>query len=198
MFKIEIFTLDYLKGFLKRNKRLLIISFIIIIASLILAAVVGRILFGVETITSANKITTTNFSGFIDLFVHNLKSDTIVLLSGFVLSIFSVILSIFNCLVAGMFLGINHYAFVVGILPHGIFEYAASVFALTGAFIITKLEIASFKAWLSKDYTVKEVLNNNKNAIKDIILMIIFIIILLLIAALIENYITPILLNMAF
>lgn len=195
---MEIFTLDYLKGFFKRNKKLLIISFIIVIASLILIAICGRMLFGAETVNSVNKSTASNFSGFIDLFIHNLKSDAIVLLGGFVLSIFSLMLTIFNCFVAGMFLGMSPSAFAVGILPHGIFEYAASVFSLTGAFIITKLEIASFKALLSKDHTVKEVLNDNKNAIKDIILIIVFIIILLLIAGLIENYITPMLLNMAF
>ena len=195
---MEIFTLDYLKGFFKRNKKLLITSFIIIIASFIIIAVCGRILFGAEPVNSINKSTVNNFSGFIDLFVTNFKSDVVVLLGGFVLSIWSLIQSIFNCLVAGMFLGMDPSIFVVGILPHGIFEYAASVFSLTGAFIITKLEIASVKAWLSKDHTVKEVLNDNKNAIKDIILIIVFIIILLLIAAFIENYITPMLLNMVF
>ena len=195
---MEIFTLDYLKGFFKRNKKLLIISFIIVIASLIIIAVCGRMLFGADAVTGVNKSTTANFSGFIDLFINNFKSDAIVLLGGFVLSIFSLILTIFNCFVVGMLFGMDPYAAAVGILPHGIFEYAASVFALTGAFIITKLEIASFKAWLSKDHTVKEVLNDNKNVIKDIILIIVFIIILLLIAALIENYITPMLLDMVF
>ena len=195
---MEIFTLDYLKGFFKRNKKLLITSFIIIIASLIIIAICGRMLFGAEAVNSINKGTVNNFSGFIDLFFTNFKSDVVVLLGGFVLSIWSLIQSIFNCLVAGMFLGMDPSIFVVGILPHGIFEYAASVFSLTGAFIITKLEIASVKAWLSKDQTVKEVLKDNKFAIKDIILIIVFIIILLLIAAFIENYITPMLLNMAF
>ena len=198
MFKIEIFTLDYLKGFFKRNKKLLIISLIIIIASLVLFAIGARMLFGAEATTSINKSTTTNFLGFIDLFVHNFRSDAIVLLGGFLLSILSLILTIYNCFIAGAFLGVMPRAFAVGILPHGIFEYAASVFSLVGAFIITKLEIVSFKAWLSKDHTVKEVLNDNKNAIKDIILIIVLIIILLLIAAFIENYITPMLLNMAF
>ncbi len=195
---MEIFTLDYLKGFFKRNKKLLIISFIIVIASLIIIAVCGRMLFGGEAVAGVNKSAAANFSGFIDLFINNFRSDAIVLLGGFVLSIFSLILTIFNCFVVGMLFGMDPYAAAVGILPHGIFEYAASIFALTGAFIITKLEIASFKALLSKDHTVKEVLNDNKNVIKDIILIIVFIIILLLIAALIENYITPMLLDMVF
>lgn len=71
-------------------------------------------------------------------------------------------------------------------------------FALTGAFIITKLEINIIKSILSKNYNIKEIWHENELLVKDILLIICITFVLLIIAAIIEGHITPIIFNIFF
>ncbi len=71
--------------------------------------------------------------------------------------------------------------FSVTILPHGIIEYAASIFSLACAFKITKLEVEMIK---TKSFT--NVLSEHRRELKDILIMIVVVVVLLAIAAVIE------------
>ena len=84
--------------------------------------------------------------------------------------------------------------FIVGILPHGIFELPATILSLVGAFIITKLEINLLNALFKKH--LKEEINKSDKLVKDIVLTFIIILVLLIIAAIIEAGVTPMLLSM--
>ena len=201
---MNIFTLSYLKEFFERNKTLLLISLGIFIASLIVGAIYGYFMVGGKTgllstiISSApNKAVNPNCDP-VELFIHNFTADILIILGGLVLSIFSVFSAILNGFSIGTSLGMDVPFFVVGIIPHGIVEYAATIFSLAGAFILTKLEIIVFKAFINKNQSVKEVLKDNKVKITDIILIIIIDIVLLAIAAIIEGFITGRLLLAAF
>ena len=67
-----------------------------------------------------------------------------------------------------------------------------SVFALTGAFLITKLEISAIKK-----RSVKEAFLDSY-VLKDIIFTLILMVIFLLVAAIIEAYATPMITLIAF
>ena len=67
------------------------------------------------------------------------------------------------------------------ILPHGIIEYAALIFSLACAFKITKLEVEMIK---TKSF--KNVLNEHRRELKDILIMIVVVVVLLAVAAVIE------------
>ena len=122
----------------------------------------------------------------IGLFAHNLFADLLIILFGFLFSVFSVLIVIFNALIIGVPFGADTYFALVSIVPHFIFEYVGgSVFALTGAFLITKLEIN-----IIKKRSVKEVISDSY-ILKDILFSLILVVISLLIAAVIEAYLTP-------
>ncbi len=84
----------------------------------------------------------------------------------------------------------------MGIIPHGIFEIPSSVFALSGALMITSFELKIIKGVLSSKTTVKEEIENSIYLIKDAIISVGIVFLLLIIAAFIETFITPILLLM--
>ena len=129
----------------------------------------------------------------VGLFTHNLFVDLMVFIGGILFSIISLILVIFNAVAIGAPFGSDLYFAMVSVFPHFIFEYVGgSVFALTGAFLITKLEISAIKK-----RSVKEAFSDSY-ILKDIIFTLILMVIFLLIAAIIEAYATPMITIMAF
>ena len=96
-----------------------------------------------------------------------------------------------NAFMIGMPFGQDFLFAFFSIVPHGIFEYTASLFALVGAFLFTIIEIDIIKSFRDKDNSVSDVIAEDKIKFKDILLSAIFMTILLLIAALIEGNITP-------
>ena len=131
---------------------------------------------------------------FTMIFLNNIRVNFIIVLFGLILSIISVLITIFNGLILGfMYTVVSPIVFVVGIFPHGVFELSAFIISLACAFLVTKLEINIIKS-VSK-FKVKEEIKNSEIMIKDILLSIIMIFVLLLIAAIVESTITPLLLG---
>ena len=182
------------EGFLKRNKKFLIISLVIFIVPAILAATftfqgmgshygeISRNMFYLSQNGSPSPIAGVN--GF-EIFLHNLSVDIMVVLWGFLFSIGSVILVAYNGALIGYPFGTDLLFASVTILPHSIIEYPASIFVLAAAFNITKLEIEMIKT-----RSFRPVLEENKVVLKDILFLVIISVIFLAVAAFIEGNLT--------
>ncbi|WP_292474593.1 stage II sporulation protein M [Methanosphaera sp.] len=157
---------------------------------------------GTDVITE-NNVDITNlfedysFEGFITLFLYNFSIDFGCILGGLVFSLPSLIITFVNASQIGViFSELNFIIILLGIIPHGIFEIPSSVFALSGALMITSFELKIIKGVLSSKTTVKEEIENSIYLIKDAIISVGIVFLLLIIAAFIETFITPILLLM--
>lgn len=157
---------------------------------------------GTDVITENNDSITNlfedySFEGFINLFLYNFSIDFGCILGGLVFSIPSLIITFVNASQIGViFSEVNFIIILLGIIPHGIFEIPSSVFALSGALMITSFELKIIKGVLSSKTTVKEEIENSIYLIKDAIISVGIVFLLLIIAAFIETFITPILLLM--
>lgn len=157
---------------------------------------------GTDVITENNDSITNlfedySFEGFINLFLYNFSIDFGCILGGLVFSIPSLIITFVNASQIGViFSEVNFIIILLGIIPHGIFEIPSSVFALSGALMITSFELKIIKGILSSKTTVKEEIENSIYLIKDAIISVGIVFLLLIIAAFIETFITPILLLM--
>ena len=183
------------KEFLNRNKKLLLIAFIIVFGSLIVGSIVGYIeagdsygemsemnAFGHEHNIKTNMSITENTPSASEYFVHNFMIDIITILGGILFSIFSVWNVLSSSFIAGHYIGQDFVFGLVSTLPHGIIEYMATVFALTIAFIITRREINIIKT---------RSFDGIKTDLKDIVILLVLDIIFLAIAAFIEAHVTP-------
>ena len=191
---IEIFTKAYIKGYFSRNKKVILIALAIFLVFFVIGIIVGNIQagdnYGLITKEMSKSNVAIPFSevsgGAMGLFIHNLSVDLMIFIGGFLFSIISVLLIIFNAVTIGIPFGSDFYFATLSIIPHFIFEYlGGSVFTLTGAFLITKLEIdiikkRSFREAVSDSYILK-----------DILFSLILTVIFLFIAAVIEAYVTP-------
>ena len=196
----EIFTKAYLKEYIFRNRNLFLISLIIFVVSAIVGVFISDLIreFMIEIFNQLIGNLPPNScvaDEAIFLFTNNIRANILILLGGFVFSIFSIFSIILNGIVLGFtYTLVNPLQFFVGIAPHGIFELTATIMSLMGAFIITKLEINLIDALFKHEF--REELHNSSLLIKDIILTFIITSILLVVAAIIEAGITPILLSM--
>lgn len=184
-------------GFFNRNRKLLLIALAIFLISAVAGAVIANINAGDNINIISNQLnqmdknnisensTSSGMSSF-DLFTHNFLADMVVVIGGVLFSIISVLIGVFNGFIIGRPFGFDFPFASVSILPHGIIEYTALVFALGAAFQITKLEIA-----IIKNRNFKDTLKDNKMVLNDILTMIIIMIVLLVIAAIIEAHLTP-------
>lgn len=183
------------KGLFKRNKKFLLIGLAIFLVSFIAGALITNANIGdnygliSETIYNhsqdgENAVTLPDFTP-LDFFVHNLFADLIVVFGGFLFSIISVLCVIFNGFSIGCPFGGDFLFAFASIVPHSIFEYPASIFALAVAFNITSLEIK-----MIKNRSIRQVLEENRIVLKDIFALFIIMLVLLLIAAIIEGNIT--------
>lgn len=196
---MEIFSMEYVKGYFIRNKILLFISLSIFIF-LFLSGVLVSFIFnwGHHGFISAgifmgkvnmplNKL----FVDTLELFAHNFTIDLATLLLGLLFSIFSIISVGFNAFLIGMPFGQDFLFAFFSIVPHGIFEYTASIFSLVGAFLITIVEVEIIKSFWDKNKSIRDVISENNDKLKDILLSALFMTVLLIIAAIIEGEITP-------
>ena len=183
------------KEFLNRNKKLLLIAFIIVFGSLIVGSIVGyfeagdnygemseMIAFGHEHNIKTNMSISENATSASEYFVHNFMVDIITMIGGILFSIFSVWNVLSSSFIAGHYIGQDFVFGLVSTLPHGIIEYMATVFALTIAFIITRREINIIKT---------RSFDGIKTDLKDIVILLVWDIIFLAIAAFIEAHVTP-------
>lgn len=204
---MDIFTKTNLKGFFKRNKYYFIIALIIFFVALIAGAIYAYNLVGCETgmltqaaieASSHGNLSNSLSITWYELFIFNFSSDLIVLVGGFAVSIASIFYVALNGFSIGTMFGIDPLFAAVTVIPHGIFEFSSSIFALVGAFIITKFEIDVIRALVSKEKSVKDLVNNSGYVLKDLVLVLIFMFVLLLIAAIVESYGTNIVFNLVF
>ena len=181
--------------FLNRNKKLLLIAFIIVFGSLIVGSIVGyfeagdsygemseMIAFGHEHNIKTDMGISENATSASEYFVHNFMVDIITMIGGILFSIFSVWNVLSSSFIAGHYIGQDFVFGLVSTLPHGIIEYMATVFALTIAFIITRREINIIKT---------RSFDGIKTDLKDIVILLVLDIIFLAIAAFIEAHVTP-------
>lgn len=194
---LEIFTIRYLKEYVHRNLNLLLISLIVFLIATALGYICSDMILTLmpELALHSTSLIDAIFMSFLEIFPHNLSIDWLVIISGIFLSIISIIITLYNGMLIGYYLvATTPIEFLFGIVPHGIFEIPSSIVALTGAFLITILEIRIIKGLFDKNITIKQTLNNNRYVIKDIIATFYYVFILLLIAGIIESTITPLLL----
>ena len=136
-----------------------------------------------------------SFEGFVDLFQYNFSIDFGCIIGGLFLSIPSLIITFINaCQIGVLFSEVNFIIILFGVIPHGIFEIPSSVFAFSGALMLTSFELKIVKGILSSKTTVNEELNNSIYLVKDAIISSGIVFVLLTIAAFIETFITPVLL----
>lgn len=183
------------KGFLKRNKKFLLIALAIFLVSALAGAIISNASVGdnygliSEAIYNHSQTGEGSFSlpdfSSTDLFIHNFFADLIVLFGGFLFSIPSVLSVIYNGFSIGAPFGADFLFASTSIIPHSIFEYPASIFALAAAFNMTWLEIK-----MIKNRSIRTVIDDNRIVLQDIFTMIIIMVVLLLIAAIIEGNIT--------
>ncbi|MBQ6100454.1 MAG: stage II sporulation protein M [Methanobrevibacter sp.] len=180
-------------GFFKRNKKIILITVLIMLGSAVVGAGIGfingegkynQISDNLRTLQSNDGETVETSSLF--LFIHNLTADLIIIIGGILFSIISVISVIFNGVMIGTPFGVDLAFAASSILPHAIIEYLAGALALAAAFKITQLEIK-----IIKNRNLRDTLSENKVFIKDIAVIIIIMIVLLAVAAIIEGHITP-------
>lgn len=182
------------RDFLNRNRKLLLIAFIIVFGSLIAGSIAGyfeagdsygemseMIAFGHEHNLKTNISITENGPSTSEYFVHNLMIDIITIIGGILFSIFSIWNVLSSSFIAGHYIGQDFVFGLVSTLPHGIIEYLATVFALTIAFIITRREINIIKT---------RSFDGIKTDLKDIMVLLLLDMIFLAVAAFIEAHIT--------
>ncbi len=189
-------TMNFIdKEFFNRNKKLLLIAFIIVFGSLIVGSLIGYFEAGdsygqmSQMINYAHEhnipsplTSSEDTTSGLEYFIHNFFIDIMTMLGGFILSIFSVINVLQSSYLAGQFIGQDFIFGLVSTLPHGIIEYLGTVFALTIAFIITRAEIRIIKTRSFDELKID---------LKDILILLILDIIFLAVAGIIEAYVTP-------
>lgn len=183
-------------GFFKRNKKIIIISFVIFILFALAGMIVSNMVVGdqVGKISKAMMEMPKNGTGanldigmsFLDLFIHNFSVSVIIIAGGILFSIISFLVTVFNAFSIGAPFGSDPVFALVSILPHSIFEYSATTLSLAVAFLITKLEIK-----MIRQRSFMGTLRESETELKDILVLIIVIVVLLAVAAVIEAYITP-------
>lgn len=190
-------------GFFKRNKKIIIISFVIFILFALAGMIVSNMVVGdqVGKISKAMMEMPKNGTGAnldigmssLDLFIHNFSVSVIIIAGGILFSIISFLVTVFNAFSIGAPFGSDPVFALVSILPHSIFEYSATTLSLAVAFLITKLEIK-----MIRQRSFMGTLRESETELKDILVLIIVIVVLLAVAAVIEAYITPVIVKAYF
>ena len=190
-------------GFFKRNKKIIIISFVIFILFALAGMIVSNMVVGdqVGKISKAMMEMPKNGTGAnldigmssLDLFIHNFSVSVIIIAGGILFSIISFLVTVFNAFSIGAPFGSDPVFALVSILPHSIFEYSATTLSLAVAFLITKLEIK-----MIRQRSFMGTLRESETELKDIRVLIIVIVVLLAVAAVIEAYITPVIVKAYF
>ena len=193
----KIFNMNIIdREFFNRNKKLLLIAFIIVFGSMIVASAIGYFEAGdsygemskiIEFAHENNiqptdmNITSNDKSGLF-YFIHNFTIDIMTMIGGVLFSIPSLMSVWSSSQMAGHFIGKDFLFGLVATAPHGIIENLGSVFALTIAFIITRREILIIK---------NRSFDGMKTDLKDILILFLLDLIFIAVAGFIEAYVTP-------
>lgn len=192
----EIYNKENLREYFHRNKNYILFVTIIFAIAIAVGYVFSDVFYNyameairnvAKNISSDTSVLTTN------IFLNNLEIALLIILLGFLFSIFSLIILFFNGVVIGfMFTLVPAPLMLIYIVPHGIFEIPQLILSVVCALLVTRLEINLIKGVLQRDKTFRGELKNSSVIIKDIVLSITVIVILLIIAALVEGYVTPV------
>ena len=188
------------KGFFKRNKKIIIVAVVIMLLSAVAGCAISSIYAGDDLKgkvseglfeVSHNKTNDVKSGddvniNAIELFIHNITANLIVIVLGLFFSIFSVLITVFNGISIGSIFGVDWTFACVSVLPHAIIEYFAGAIALAAAFLVTKLEIKAIK-----NRSIRSTLAESKVELNDLLTFIIIVAVLLAVAAVIEGNITP-------
>ena len=112
------------------------------------------------------------------IFENNLISDILVIIAGFTFSLLSILLTVINGVNLGYVLATNNFQSSIICLSYAI-NSISWLFALVGAFLITKIEIRIISIIINRKFD--EIFSKIKVPLKDLILTIMFILICLLI-----------------
>lgn len=193
----DIYNKNNLKEYFYRNRYYILLAVIILAISIIIGYIY-RDMFKqimIELLKNMN-ISDTPSIAVGELFTNNLRVTLLIMLFGALFSIISTIILFINGIVIGFVSSLVPLPVMLAyVIPHGIFEIPATILAVVGAFLITKIEIDLIKGTLQKDKTFKGEIKNSSQLMKDVILTITIIVVLLVIAAIIEAFITPIIGN---
>ncbi|RAP54645.1 MAG: hypothetical protein BZ137_01175 [Methanosphaera sp. rholeuAM130] len=198
MKKLKSFYIEELTQYIDRNKKFYMISIFLFLFSM----AIGYSLVSADEIESINDESFTPIEDwdkpfqFIDLFKHNFAIDLTCILGGLTFSIYSAIVNFINGVMVGYVLRLAPTAiFLLGIVPHGIFEIPSSIVAFVGSLSVTQIEINLIKGVLQNNKTFKGELHKSRYLFKDVLISLLLVMVLLILAGFIEAYITPDLLN---
>ena len=123
------------------------------------------------------------------MFENTLIHDVLVIIMGFTFSILSIFMTAINGVSIGYLFATQSFS---QFLPQGIFGLISEIFALVGAFLVTKIEIRLLSVIINRKFNefnpesrynvsstyMKELFSKIKVPLKDLILTAVFIIIL--------------------
>ncbi len=177
----DIFNKGNFKDYFKRNKIFLSVSLIILLLSL---------WSGFTNYSSYTQILSDSLLSHITTvptiaFSNTLLTDALIMVAGFTFSLLSILLTVVNGVSIAYLFATQNFAQMVDVyLPYGIFEIISYVFALTGAFLVTKMEVRLISMIIKRNF--KDTFSKIKVPLKDLILTIFLILILLLIGLALE------------
>lgn len=116
------------------------------------------------------------------IFENTLISDIIVIIAGFSFSIMSILLTVINGVNVGYLLATNNLQ-TLNIYLHYCIDSIAGIFALVGAFLVTKIEVRLISIIINRKF--ENIFSKIKVPLKDLILTVMFLIIFLLIGLLV-------------
>ena len=155
----EIYNMENLRGYFHRNRNYIIAVIAIFVISLIIGYVFRDVFadYVIEAIRNMAKNITNDASSLsLGIFLNNLRVAFIIILLGFLFSIFSLMILFTNGVLIGfMFTIVPAPLMLIYTLPHGIFEIPQLILTVVCALLVTKLEINLIKGVLQRDKTFK-------------------------------------------
>lgn len=196
---IDILSKRFLKEYLSRNKSLIILSVAIFFLSIISGIVFSRYFEEMALAIIKKMLEDIDVSTISDtawsLFSNNILANINIMLGGLLFSLLSVFAVILNGILIGyVYTLTNPFVYIVSLVPHGIFEVPALILSLTGAFILTKMELNIIRLILNK--SLRKDWRIIKGYLKDVLFTFIVTFVLLVFAAVIESSVTPYLLGL--
>lgn len=186
---ISIFSRDYIKSYLGRNRNLIILAVVILCISIIIGYVYNGIFrdLMIDALKNMNIPMDSPWNATLALFSNNMRVNLLIVLLGLTFSIISVMVLFVNGVVIG-FVGsiVPVEVLLLYTVPHGIFEIPALILAVAGSFIVTKFEVKLLKGIFQNGKTFKGELYSSGILLKDILLTVVLDFVLLVIAAVIE------------
>ncbi|MDO5825259.1 MAG: hypothetical protein Q4Q22_02675 [Methanosphaera sp.] len=188
----DIFNKGNFKDYFKRNKVFLLVSLFVLILSVYsgLTDSQSYVAFSNYSINHliASNVESTGFVGnFLTSFIDTLLNYLSIIAMGLTFSVMAMLSFVANAVSIGFLLNQNMNTINM-ILPQSIFTLIASIFAMCGAFLVTKMEVR-FIGYLSNHD--KYPLSRLKAPFKDLILSIVLMLLFVFIYALLNSMLIP-------